>query len=200
MMQTSVLLIRHGQTSWNATGRWQGWAPVPLNETGRAQARALADYLKRQHELAAVYCSDLPRALQTAETIAQAQQLQPIADSRLRGPHIGAWQGLTGEEILAWDRATWERYRQDSQHNPRPGGESRQQVATRAMQVLQEARTAHQGQTFAVITHSGALWAILSYLNIRVPEGTQMDNTSVTQLSYKSDNWCLVSIAQIPHQ
>ncbi len=199
-MNTQVLLIRHGQTDWNATGRWQGWAPVPLNETGRAQAQALARYLKAQHTLAAVYCSDLPRALQTAETIATAQNLSPIADASLRGPHIGAWQGLTGEEIIKWDREAWEEYRQDRLHNPRPGGESKGQVAERLLPYLEAALPQHASQTIAVVTHSGALWAVLQYLELVVPEDTKLDNTSITHLSYESNRWQLVAVAQIPHQ
>lgn len=199
-MQTQLLLIRHGETDWNAAGRWQGWAPIPLNATGIAQAEALATYLDANHTLSAVYCSDLPRAQQTAERIVHVQSIPLVADQRLRGPHIGAWQGLTGEEILKWDRKTWERYAQDRFRSARPGGESHQQVAERFMSLVQEVQPKHMGETFAVVTHSGALWAVISHLNITVPPQTEMHNTSITQLSYKSDGWQLVSVAQIPHQ
>ena len=76
---TTLLLARHGETDWNREGRWQGWADPPLNETGRAQARALAEQL-RDTPFDAVYSSDLRRAHETAEIVAEPHSVPVVAD------------------------------------------------------------------------------------------------------------------------
>src|SRR3712207_5098434 len=97
-MTTSVL-IRHGETEWNRSGRWQGHADVPLSAEGRRQGRLLAAYLKQEGEpFAAVYASDLGRAVETAEIVARdlGVAVEPLVD--LREMHIGAWSGMTTDE------------------------------------------------------------------------------------------------------
>jgi broad specificity phosphatase PhoE len=80
---TTILLARHGETDWNRDGRFQGWADPPLNETGRAQARALAEQL-RGTPFDAVYASDLRRAHETAEIVAAPHGVPVLADEGLR--------------------------------------------------------------------------------------------------------------------
>ena len=82
MDMTTILLVRHGQTAWNANGRWQGHADVPLNETGRGQAEAIAQRLAGQMEweISALYASDLERAAKTAVIIGNAIGHTPIFD------------------------------------------------------------------------------------------------------------------------
>lgn len=101
MVVQRVHLIRHGQTDWNAEGRWQGYQPVPLNSEGWSRARALASYLPRCYQLSAIVSSDLPRAWQTASVLASAYKLTPKADERLREHDLGIFQGYTMAEIKA---------------------------------------------------------------------------------------------------
>src|SRR6185369_7089516 len=99
-MTTHITLIRHGQTPWNATGRWQGHAFVPLNDEGRRQATRLAKHLLPiADEITAIYSSDLVRASETAEIIAARLEKTVRVDVRLREIDMGEWQGLTGDEI-----------------------------------------------------------------------------------------------------
>jgi broad specificity phosphatase PhoE len=94
---TRVLLIRHGQSEWNAQGRWQGHADPPLSEAGEAQAR-LASY--RLGMFDAIHCSDLQRASHTAEIIAAQLGVGPVeVDDRWRERGVGEWTGLTRAEI-----------------------------------------------------------------------------------------------------
>src|SRR5436309_10301903 len=79
---TEILLCRHGETDWNVARRWQGHARTRLNRAGRAQARALADRLTGL-ELDAVYSSDLPRALVTAQIVAEQRRFRPNPDPGL---------------------------------------------------------------------------------------------------------------------
>ncbi|MEO8396264.1 MAG: histidine phosphatase family protein, partial [Chloroflexota bacterium] len=96
-----IVFIRPGETDWNKQGRWQGWVSNPLNELGLRQARALAKYV-RNIGMGALYTSDLKRALETADCLAEQLGFEPIPDERLRERSIGQWQGLTQAELRTW--------------------------------------------------------------------------------------------------
>ena len=94
MESTRLLLVRHGETAWNADGRLQGHLDIPLNDVGRAQARRLAAALADEREpIDIIYSSDLARALQTAQAVADASRAPMIATSALREGDFGACQG-----------------------------------------------------------------------------------------------------------
>lgn len=90
----STLVVRHGETEWNATGRIQGWAPVGLSETGREQAERVAEELASA-DVDAVVASDLDRAVETADPIADAVGVPVETDARLRERDFGVYQGLS---------------------------------------------------------------------------------------------------------
>ncbi|HEU5484245.1 MAG TPA: histidine phosphatase family protein [Microlunatus sp.] len=99
MTAAQLVVLRHGRTSWNATGRFQGQADIPLDERGRLQAEQAAAVLA---ELAptAIHSSDLVRARATAEPLARACGLPVVTDPRLREIHVGTWEGLTIDELF----------------------------------------------------------------------------------------------------
>jgi len=93
-----TLFVRHGETTWNATGRIQGWAPVPLSDRGRRQADSVAAaVIEGRQSVDAVVSSDLPRATATAEPVAEAAGVEVETDRRLRERDFGAYQGLDAE-------------------------------------------------------------------------------------------------------
>ena len=94
---TTLLLVRHGETDWNADGRLQGQTDRPLSEFGRSQARQLADELEDE-ELEAIYSSDLARARETAEIVGDRLGLPVVLDPDLREKDWGTWEGLTSVE------------------------------------------------------------------------------------------------------
>src|SRR5436309_8138951 len=97
LMTSRVLLVRHGQSEWNAVGRWQGQADPPLTDLGRQQARAAAHSLG---SLDAVFASDLQRATETAVIVAAQLGIGPVVlDPDLRERDAGEWSGLTRDEI-----------------------------------------------------------------------------------------------------
>src|SRR5690606_9317037 len=101
-MPTQALLIRHGETDWNALGRWQGNAPVPLNEIGLAQARALATYLAAQPQrIDVIYSSPLPVARQSANAVAHRLSVTVRTNDPAREVATGDWQALTRIEAPA---------------------------------------------------------------------------------------------------
>jgi broad specificity phosphatase PhoE len=110
---TTLLLVRHGETDWNAAGRLQGRTDRPLNDFGRRQAAALADRLA-DDGVAAIYTSDLARARETAEIVASRLELPVIADPALRERDWGTWEGLTPSEraAVAFEGETQEAHRE----------------------------------------------------------------------------------------
>jgi len=200
-MTTRVLLIRHGETAWNATGRWQGHAPVPLNEAGMAQSLALGRYLARNgFRIDAIYSSDLKRAMQTAEAVAGALGLPVLTDARLREVDLGDWQGLTREEAEAWDPERYAAFRADWRNVPTPDGESRHDLQRRARAAFDDIVARHPGQTIAVISHGGTIGMLLDSLFGPV-ERPSLANTAVTIVEQTTPGapWQLEQVGWTPH-
>ncbi|MDQ4070141.1 MAG: histidine phosphatase family protein [Actinomycetota bacterium] len=150
-----LLVVRHGQSTWNAENRWQGQADPPLSELGEEQAR---DAAKRLGDLgfSSVVSSDLQRARRTAEILAEVVGLDVRLDPGLREIDVGEWTGLTRAEIEArWpgELADWSEGRSEAPL----GGESRTHLAERARSSLTGvAAQASPGDRVLVVTH-GAL-------------------------------------------
>src|SRR5262245_16808019 len=122
-----VLVARHGETEWNRERRIQGHEDVALSETGRAQARALAERLKRA-PCARVVSSDLVRAKETAEAVAAALGLRVETDPRLREQHLGEWQGLTFPEVRLRHPDLARRFAERDPDVRPPGGQTRREL------------------------------------------------------------------------
>lgn len=100
MTCVSTLVVRHGETEWNATGRIQGWAPIGLAATGREQADRVAAELASSDPIDAVVSSDLDRAVETADPIADAVGVPVETDTRLRERDFGVYQGLSSSAFF----------------------------------------------------------------------------------------------------
>jgi probable phosphoglycerate mutase len=168
---THLWLVRHGQTDWNAQGRWQGQTPdaPPLNATGLAQAQAAAEQLAVQDGLtfAAIYSSDLLRARQTAEIIARRLGLPVRLDARLREAHLGAWEGMLGDEVALRYVAELDERRRDPVHSRPPQGETVFELAARVGQALDDIAQAHPHANVIVVSHGLAIAAVLCLANGR---------------------------------
>ncbi len=151
-----LLLIRHGETDWNTAGRIQGFRDIALSERGLRQAQVLARHLEDQ-KLDAVYASDLTRAMQTANPLAQQRGIALRIDARLKERGFGLFEGHTYAEAEAnWphEYAIW---RQRDPGHAVPGGESYRDARVRVLASLADIARAHAGQTVAVVTHGGVL-------------------------------------------
>ena len=157
---TLLYLIRHARSTWNAENRMQGQADPPLDDLGRAQARALAERLKGE-TFHAIYSSPLARARETAEIVAAYHDIPLLFDDRLKERDLGEWTGWTGNEVDEWVTAqpdyNWRL------HGP-PGGESRAEIIARAAAVFAEIIPAHSEDTVMVMSHGGLLSACLAQL------------------------------------
>ncbi|HSH03588.1 MAG TPA: histidine phosphatase family protein [Anaerolineae bacterium] len=160
-MTTKVLLIRHGQTDWNRQRRVQGHLDIPLNETGHAQAQALAQRLAHW-PITTIYSSDLQRAVATAQPLAHTLNLPLNLSPNWRERFLGQFQGLTIDELhQQYGDATpnTTRYLIDP-----PDGESGQQLQQRIIHAWHDTITPHTDEMIAIITHGGALTALIAYI------------------------------------
>ena len=153
---TTFLLVRHGQTDWNVEGRYTGQADIPLNDTGRQQAREAARQMADSPP-EAVYSSDLMRARETAAIIAQAFQIELMTDRRLREIDQGEWEGMLYDEIKRRFEAEFRRMRQNPANVGPPGGETVGQVWERVLAAAGEIAGTHPHGRVALVSHGLAL-------------------------------------------
>jgi broad specificity phosphatase PhoE len=154
---TTILLARHGESDWNRTNRWQGFADRPLTDLGRRQAIELAARLE-ETELDAVYSSDLQRARQTAEIVAGSKRLAVQTVRDLREVDVGSWSGLTRAEAEARYPEDYARWLQGAEgwHD----GETYDQLGERVVRAVQRIAKEHDGQRVLVVAHGGTIRAI----------------------------------------
>ena len=133
-----LVMLRHGQTEYNAGSRMQGQLDTELSDLGREQAVAAAEVLAKRQPLVIV-SSDLRRALDTAVALGERSGLPVLVDTRLRETHLGDWQGMTHLEVDAAAPGARLAWRDDARWAPH-GGESRVDVAARSMPLVAELR------------------------------------------------------------
>jgi glucosyl-3-phosphoglycerate phosphatase len=167
-MQTTgkMLLLRHGQSEWNAEGRWQGTANPPLSPLGEKQAEIAATHL-REFEFERVIASDLQRAQQTASIIGDALSIDEIGFyANLRERDVGEWTGLTNEEIdVRYPEVKALRERGERLHPP--GGETHE-FDERAISAIVELMRQVQDKPIIVVTHGGFIRAIERQIDTQV--------------------------------
>lgn len=159
-----ILALRHGESEWNAVGRWQGQEDPPLTETGLLQAVAAAD---RLGSFDAVWASTLQRAAHTAAVIAESIGVGPVQlHPGLMEASFGPWQGLTVSEI----EAGWPGYL--AEHRRPDGAEAASDVVERALDAFRDIAAASPGGEVLVVTHAGLIRTVcrsLGDLDVRFP-------------------------------
>jgi broad specificity phosphatase PhoE len=168
---TEILLARHGETDWNREGRLQGWADLPLNERGREQARGLARTLAAE-PIDAVYTSDLARARETGEIVAESHGVPVVVDPGLREIDVGSWEGLTLSEIE-------QRFPGAEHHD----GEAREAHQARVVAAVERIAHDHPGGRILLVSHGGSLRALRRHC-IGEPLHP-IENCGVFQLRFK---------------
>jgi len=193
-----LVLLRHGQTEFNAGSRMQGQLDTDLSELGRAQALAAAEVLAKRQPLAIV-SSDLRRAFDTAVSLADCCEVAVRVDKRLRETHLGDWQGMTHHEVDAVSPGARQAWREDAICAPH-GGESRIDVADRTLPLVAElvAGEPEWGaddceRPVVLVSHGGTIAALTAAL-LGLPVGSWpvfggMGNASWTQLSGHGDGF-----------
>jgi broad specificity phosphatase PhoE len=149
-----IYLARHGQTAYNAEGRFQGQGAVPLDQTGRAQAQALAEQAV-PYEFAALWCSPLLRARETAEIVARRIGLTPRDDPRLMETDAGEWTDRSFAEVLAETPQEFARFKDGDPTFTFPGGESFAQQGVRVASAFHDIKRAEAPAL--VVCHGGVI-------------------------------------------
>jgi len=169
---TTILLARHGETDWNLERRVQGHTDRPLNDTGQAQARALAEELAGER-VDAIYASDLARAFDTARAIAEPRGLPVVPIPELRERDFGTWEGLLDDEIL-------ERFPQ-ARGGPWGDAETVDQLEDRVLEALRRIAERHPDEQVLVVSHGGPLRAILRHCSSEAV--TRIENCHVARIA-----------------
>ncbi|MCP3714321.1 MULTISPECIES: histidine phosphatase family protein [unclassified Paraburkholderia] len=195
-MNTQILFIRHGETDWNRIKRIQGHIDIPLAESGVAQAQQLGARLSKEAQsgarLDAIWSSDLLRAQQTAQPIAEALGLPVQLTEGLRERNYGAFQGHDSDEIA--DRfpdeyAHWQT--RDPGFAP-PEGESQREFYHRVLHALEPILAMHPGGRIACVAHGGVLDCVYRFANglaLDAPRAWPLLNTSVNVVDFERGDY-----------
>lgn len=222
MEVTRILAIRHGETAWNVDTRIQGQLDIGLNDTGRWQAQRTAQALAHE-DVAAVYSSDLSRAFETAQTIANALSAKRENSSRplacapeaghtaalkviphlgLRERHFGHFQGKTWAEIEAHhpdDARLWRQ--RDPEWSP-VEGESLLQLRERITQCVHALASQHTGQQIVLVAHGGVmdvLYRLATGQSTQAPRTWHLGNAAINRLLWTPQGLSLVGWGDVAH-
>ncbi|KAL9158118.1 hypothetical protein ABFS82_08G047300 [Erythranthe guttata] len=197
-----IIVIRHGETEWNADRRIQGHLDVDLNDAGRQQAVAVADRLSREPNISAVYSSDLKRASETAETIAKGCGILEVTkDPAFRERHLGYLQGAVLHEAAKVNPDAYQAFlsNRDDQEIP-GGGESFNQLYQRSTSALQKIAKKHIGERIVVVSHGGTIRALHKRASPHRRCAAKVLNTSVNVFHLSDEGkWSIKSWGDVSH-
>ena len=203
--KSTLLIIRHGETVWNAEHRFQGHGDSPLTETGRNQVAALGRRMKAIN-FDALVSSDLGRTRQTASIIADFTGHAVQFDNRLRERNYGVLEGLTVPEIREKHSGVYDKFNTDDPDYILPGGESHRQHYQRNVAFFEELLTGKLGAKVAAIAHGGVLDSIFRYvagLPLDQPRCYITINASLTIVShgnfYGTTRWVIETWCDAAH-
>ena len=179
-----LIIVRHGQTEWNAGGRYQGQSNVALSSLGRRQAELLAASFPVK-QLDAIYASDLDRARETAECVGKAFGIPVRPEKAFRELSFGEWEGLTYQEISSrWPKEANKIFTAPDELCI-PNGETFQDLQKRALDKIDELCKIHDGQNVGVFAHGAinkTILAGLMHIPLHYLWSLRQDNTAVNIL------------------
>ncbi len=210
MNTTTILLIRHGETAWNAVRRLQGHIDIPLNAEGERQAGALAQALVAE-PVDVIVSSDLQRARQTAQAVAAQTAGQHRAapvqiDANLRERCYGVFEGMLYTEVeqqYPADFALWQARDIDAVMPPGERvAESFRQFYARATSAISEWAERHPGKTIAIVAHGGVLECAYREavgMQLDSPRDFQVKNASINRFTFSDGKLALTSWGEVEH-
>ena len=190
---TRICIIRHGETDWNVERRIQGHTDIPLNKTGRAQALAMA-FNAAHHHFHAIYSSDLLRATETAQMLAQREDQAVKPYPQLRERHYGVFQGFTAAEGAERYPQAYAHYVARDLDYDFESGESLRGLADRVADGIDWLVRHHSGQTLAVVSHSGVLDVIYRRATgrpLHTPRDFVIPNCALNWFHFDGRGWHL---------
>lgn len=202
-LPSRLFLVRHGESTWNAERRVQGQHDPPLSRKGRQQARELAARLDGHH-VAAFYSSDLRRARETAEPLAESLAREPVELTGLREIALGEWEGKTGEELREEYPAEWEAWSQRPSWDVVPGGEGAAPFERRVLATLADIQAEHPIGDVVCVTHGGVIQVLLGSV-VSPDRGSDglfpfvIENCSLTVLQRAGSRTVVTSVNDVCH-
>jgi probable phosphoglycerate mutase len=198
-----LLLARHGQTEWHRDNRYVSRTDIGLNETGRREAWMLARRAEEERP-DLVLCSPLTRALETARLSAEACDMEPRTDERLRELDFGEWEGKSLAEIREEDSESVSLFEEDPARHGFPGGEPLHKGAERVLEILAELHRSHTGQTVLVVAHNTLLrLGLCQMLGIPVKDYRRrlprLVNAAVSEVRFGGEGGALYTLNDAKH-
>ncbi len=198
---TKIILVRHGQTPWNKDKIFRGSRDIPLNDQGREEARLAGEWLKGE-TIQAAYCSPLSRARDTGEAIGRHHGLQVEDLPGLTDLCYGDWEGLPLTEVKVKYADLYGRWETSPQTVRFPGGETLDEVKTRALAAVDQVVQRHPGQTVLLAAHRAVnkvLIAALIGLDNSHFWRLGQDTTAVNRFDWTGDTWLIMALNDTCH-
>jgi probable phosphoglycerate mutase len=196
-----LLLVRHGQSTWNREHRIQGQLDPPLSDEGRRQAERVAQRLAGR-KLAGFYSSDLKRALETSQAIEAAigHRAEPMPG--LREIFLGEWEGLRTDDLAQRFPEAWSRWADEPDWDLVPGGEGAALFETRVAAALDEILERHQHGDVVVVTHGGVIQIALHRVIGRPSRGLfpfKIQNASISVVEKRDGRITIAGVNDTSH-
>lgn len=207
---TEFLIIRHGQTPWNVERRIQGWRDIELNDVGHQQALRLARHLSQDNSphlpVHAVYSSDLLRAQQTAQAVAQALRLPLELVQGIRERNYGVLEGVAFDQMQQHHPEVARVWQSRDPDGIIPKGETLRTFHERVTTALQHLALQHLNQRLVVVTHGGAMdviWRAATATPIQDPRKAPLLNASINRIAIRAQpsqfEWSLLEWGNVDH-
>jgi probable phosphoglycerate mutase len=196
-----LLLVRHGQSTWNREHRIQGQLDPPLSEEGRRQAASLARRLAGRR-LAGFYASDLKRAWETAQAVASANGIEPEPAAGLREIFLGDWEGLRTHELAERFPEAWARWTDEPNWDLVPGGEGAAMFETRVIAALDAIFEQHGHGDVLAVTHGGVIQVALHRVVGRPSHGLfpfKIQNASISVIEKRDGRMVIAGVNDTGH-
>lgn len=201
-MRTTLLLIRHGETEWNALGKFQGCTDIELSEEGVKQAQILKKRLNGEFDW--IYASPLSRAFKTANILASITNKEVIIEPEIREINFGEWEGLTVKQISEKYPDVFKAWRTDKKESYICGGDSSiRNAVSRAKKCIQEIVSKHKGEKIVIVAHGGIIKAGLIGIfdwDMTMYHKVALGNTCINKITFNDDLMpMLVSLNDTTH-
>lgn len=201
-MKTEVFLVRHGETNWNTSGRFQGCTDISLSKEGIVQAH----YVKKRFrgDFDCIYASPLKRALKTAEVITENTELTPVISNEIREINFGKWEGLTLNQIENDYKEEFKIWRNDEINGNLVGGDlSIKKASIRARDEILRIARENTGKRIIIVAHGGIIKAGLIGIfgwKMTMYHKMILGNTSVSKLAFDEEfNPVLIFLNDLSH-
>lgn len=191
---TEIILVRHGQTIWNESRRYQGHTDIPLSDIGLEQTYKVQQRLAKE-KIDVFYVSDLKRAYETGQIIAKPHKKEVLIDKDLREINFGDWEGLAYSEIMAKYQDIATKFYQNPTSVCIPGGESCESLLKRCRKILTKIVEKHPTHSVLIASHGGTIramviaamgWDMSCFWRLR------LDNTAICRLELHDYNQAIL--------